>query len=251
MSTDYFFYVCKILMSVLYAIAAVVLAHDTLFASKKKEAQSFRSRLFALSIGAIGVFYVTYLVIRHLFPHFFEKAKYMDIIIVLCFAVLPILLSLLFMALYNRSSLQKKQNDLPVYAPKALELGEASHLFNDGEEDTVYGTLYEKLLSYFDSEKPYLQPGINVRDIAIHLFSNKTYLSRLLNDKLNQNFNQFVNSYRVKEAQRLVAEQGPVALSKLCKMVGFTSMATFTVAFKLNTGMTPGEWCKNYKRLTH
>ena len=116
--------------------------------------------------------------------------------------------------------------------------------------DLVSDELYQRLVSHFEAEKPYLIAGVNVADIAAQLFTNKTYLSRLLNDKLNQNFNQFMNAYRVKEAKRIVVEEGPITLSELCKKVGFTSMATFTVAFKLNTGMTPGEWCKKQKHLS-
>ena len=129
-------------------------------------------------------------------------------------------------------------------------LSEAPHLFNMVADTSSLGDLYDKLTDYFVSEKPYLKSGINVSDIAIRLSSNKTYLSRLLNGKLNLNFNQFVNSYRIKEAQRLVVEEGPIALKALCKKVGFASMATFTVAFKLNTGMTPGEWCKKQRGLS-
>ena len=128
-------------------------------------------------------------------------------------------------------------------------LYETSPIYQVVVDDSSYVDLYEKLLYYFNTEKPYLQSGINVADVANHLSSNKTYLSRLLNEKLSQNFNQFVNAFRVKEAQRLVTEEGPVGLKELCKRAGFTSMASFTVAFKLNTGMTPGEWCKKQKRL--
>ncbi|MDR2585127.1 MAG: helix-turn-helix domain-containing protein [Prevotellaceae bacterium] len=130
-------------------------------------------------------------------------------------------------------------------------LNDPYYIFNQEDDDSMYGSLYERLVSFFEREKPYLQPGINVADVATRVFSNKTYLSRLLNDKLNQNFNQFVNSFRIREAQQVVTEYGAMPLSKLCKKVGFTSMATFTVAFKINTGMTPGEWCKNQTRNPH
>ena len=129
-------------------------------------------------------------------------------------------------------------------------LSEATHLFNNVVDTSMLGDLYDKLINYFTAEKPYLKSGINVSDIAIHLSSNKTYLSRLLNGKLNLNFNQFVNSYRIKEAQRIVVDEGPITLETLCRRVGFVSMATFTVAFKLNTGMTPGEWCKKQRGLS-
>ncbi|MCL1974039.1 MAG: AraC family transcriptional regulator [Bacteroidetes bacterium] len=110
--------------------------------------------------------------------------------------------------------------------------------------------LYQRILSYFETDRPYLKAGVNVADIAAVLCTNKTYVSRLLNDKLNQNFPQFINAYRIKEAQRLVVEEGVMPLQTLCKRVGFTSMASFTVAFKVNTGMTPGEWCRKQKQ-TH
>ena len=131
-------------------------------------------------------------------------------------------------------------------------LGEERATYNSSVEvDTQYGDTYERLESFFNSEKPYLISGINIADVAFRLGTNKAFLSRFINERLNLNFNQFVNSYRVKEAQHKIEEQGMIALEKLCKMVGFTSMATFTVAFKLNTGMTPGEWCKKYKRRAH
>jgi AraC-like DNA-binding protein len=122
-------------------------------------------------------------------------------------------------------------------------------MYNYVMDDSLFGDLYEKLLLYFKTEKPFLKSGVKVADVASRLSSNKTYVSRLLNDKLNLNFTQFVNAYRIKEAQRLVAEEGRIALPELCKRVGFTSMASFTVAFRLNTGMTPGEWCKKQKLL--
>ena len=137
----------------------------------------------------------------------------------------------------------------PYLQPHGLLL-DSSPIYHADVDTSMFGNLYERLLDYFKTEKPYLKSGINVGEVAIRLSSNKSYLSRLLNDKLNQNFNQFVNTYRVKEAQRMVSEKGMMSLQELCKKVGFTSMATFTVAFKLNTGMTPGEWCKKQARST-
>jgi len=149
-----------------------------------------------------------------------------------------------------------KDDHLPVSLSDSLSspqepqlLKEEAALYNSALEDA--GDTYEKLVTFFNDQKPYLKAGINVTEVAVSVGTNRAYLSRFINDRLNLNFNQFVNSYRIKEAQRVIAEQGVIALPKLCKMVGFTSMATFTVAFKLNTGMTPGEWCKHYKRSIH
>jgi len=290
------YYVCKILVCILYSTAAAVLAFDAVKTYKRIEKQLIRNIFPAISFGAIGIFYFSYLVGNHFSLQIFAKENVVSMLILFGLSVLPVwalqragqidrhikiyarlfviiwlvAFPLLFLfpgsivCLFLQLIIWTGHGVLFYYIlrkycktvtyPEQRQTGllnDPSHLFNHVEVDPVYSDLYERLVSYFENEKPYLKPGTNVADVATSLFSNKTYLSRLLNEKLNQNFNQFVNGYRVREAQKVVAEQGLIELSKLCKTVGFASMATFTVAFKLNTGMTPGEWCKNYKRLTH
>ena len=131
------------------------------------------------------------------------------------------------------------------------EMGVAGGSFVDDESlDAFYLDLNDRLLRLFEEEKPYLTPRVNVMEVARKIGTNKTYVSALLNKYMNQNFNQFVNAYRVREAQDYVKKHGRIALPSLCRTVGFHSMASFTVAFRLNTGMTPGEWCKQYKMAT-
>ena len=145
----------------------------------------------------------------------------------------------------------------PCPEPEPDCLGEAPQQFisqpvealfeEDVDLDDFYTELNERLLRLFEQEKPYLTPRVNLREVAGRMGTNKTYVSALLNRHLNQNFNQFVNGYRVREAQDYVKHHGRVDLPQLCRLVGFLSMASFTVAFRLNTGMTPGEWCRQYK----
>ena len=123
-------------------------------------------------------------------------------------------------------------------------------LEDDESLNTFYMDLNDRLLRLFEEEKPYLTPRVNVREVAAKIGTNKTYVSVLINRYMKQNFNQFVNAYRVREAQDYVIRHGRIDLPRLCRSVGFHSMASFTVAFKMNTGMTPGEWCRQYKIVT-
>ena len=193
------------------------------------------NRMLALSFGAIGIAAI-------------------PVIILFRVSILWIILQLIVWVGHGCLLYYQKRDHnivpLPLHSESTLLLSEPSPMYHACVDDACYEELYKKLQLYFKKEKPFLKPGINVADVANHLSSNRGYLSRLLNEKLNKNFNQFVNEYRIKEAQRLVAEKGPMALSELCKRVGFTSMASFTVAFKLYTGMTPGEWCRK-QRLLH
>jgi AraC-like DNA-binding protein len=107
--------------------------------------------------------------------------------------------------------------------------------------------LYERLLTYFEKEKPYLRADLKIREVAMYLYSNKTYLSRIINDKHNQNFNQFVNYYRIEETKRLYYSNLKLSIQDLSNMSGFGSMATFSIAFRYYLGYTPADWCKEQK----
>ncbi|MCK9305689.1 MAG: helix-turn-helix domain-containing protein [Bacteroidales bacterium] len=107
--------------------------------------------------------------------------------------------------------------------------------------------LYERLIIYFDQKKPYLNPNLKIREVALYLYTNKTYLSRVINEKKRQNFSQFTNYYRIEEVQRLFRENSNLTIQELSAMSGFGSMATFSIAFRYFMGATPADWCKEQR----
>ncbi len=102
----------------------------------------------------------------------------------------------------------------------------------------------ERLEEYFAKSKPYLNKKISIKDVARKLFTNKTYLSKVINENMGVNFNQLVNSYRMKEVDNLLKEDAHIGMKELCDKSGFGCMATFVVAFRLYKGAPPAEWCK-------
>lgn len=57
--------------------------------------------------------------------------------------------------------------------------------------------LYERLIHYFDTEKPYLNKQLKSADVAAALSCSIFSLSECLSFKLNTNFSDFVAHYRV------------------------------------------------------
>lgn len=111
--------------------------------------------------------------------------------------------------------------------------------------------LKNRLLHYFETEKPYLNSNLKITEVALYLYSNKTYLSRLINDHYNFNFNQFVNGHRIEAAKKLFLQDNQININQLCDQSGFGSMATFTMAFRLYLGKSPAEWCKEQRIKTN
>lgn len=108
-------------------------------------------------------------------------------------------------------------------------------------------SLKDRLLGYFECEKPYLSKTLNMQEVAMRLFTNKSYLSRTINTEMNRNFREFVNYFRVKEAIKIFAANTDLSMAELMERSGFNNNASFTSAFKIHTGCTPGEWCRAIK----
>ena len=108
--------------------------------------------------------------------------------------------------------------------------------------------IIQRLILYFESHKPYLNKDLKLADVSKHIYTNRTYLSRALNQRLSKNFNQFVNYYRVKEACSLFLENPLIKINEMSVKSGFKNLSSFTTAFSLNMRYTPAEWCKEVKR---
>jgi AraC-like DNA-binding protein len=112
--------------------------------------------------------------------------------------------------------------------------------FNEEELETWKA----KILKLMQDEKLYLQPELNLSDIANRLKTNISVLSGVVNNAFGKNFNDFVNEYRVKEFQERIQlpENKNITLLGIAFDCGFNSKATFNRAFKKFTGKAPKEF---------
>lgn len=73
--------------------------------------------------------------------------------------------------------------------------------------------------------------------------TNRTYVSNTVNQMAGCNFYQYLDTYRVKEAARILSDpelSADVSLKELAYDVGYNSQQVFNKAFKKETGVTPG-----------
>ena len=104
----------------------------------------------------------------------------------------------------------------------------------------------QKLRDYFYIQKPYLNPELKITEVAKELNVSVKYLSQVINESLNKNFYDFINSYRIEEAKKQLAiktDSKKTVLEVLYES-GFNSKSAFNSAFKKHTGFTPTEFRK-------
>ncbi|MET4076443.1 helix-turn-helix transcriptional regulator [Hymenobacter sp. UYCo722] len=101
----------------------------------------------------------------------------------------------------------------------------------------------EKLLRLMEQEQPWLEPELTLTELAHRLRTHPALLSKVINAGCGQNFNDFVNTYRVQEARRKLAN-GRFAHYSLVGVAlesGFNSKSTFNRVFKKLLGQAPSE----------
>jgi len=101
--------------------------------------------------------------------------------------------------------------------------------------------LRSKLLKLMTEERPWLEPELTLTELAQRLHTHPAQLSRIINLGCGQNFNDFVNAYRVAEAQRKLADPRYTHYSLLGVALesGFNSKSTFNRVFKKLAGQAP------------
>ena len=171
-----------------------------------------------------------------------ETIRFLVIVIVLIGISLVLILFLFFQKRKTNIKLVKANLDI-VKAEKVgrsgilddIEKVELSKPLDENSE------LLEKLEIYMENEKPYLDSNITLDDICHKLQTNRTYLSKLINEHFHKNFNEYINEFRTKTARQILADTTKyhISIEGVGQMSGFNSRSTFFTCFKKQTGLSP------------
>ncbi|MBL4704097.1 MAG: AraC family transcriptional regulator [Flavobacteriales bacterium] len=107
--------------------------------------------------------------------------------------------------------------------------------------------LIQSLLLLIEEEHVYRQVDLTIKIVAEKLDSNTSYLSQIINEEFDTNFNGFINQFRVKEATRMMSEKKyrNLTINGVAKETGFKSISSFYQAFKKMYGITPAFFLKS------
>ncbi len=96
-------------------------------------------------------------------------------------------------------------------------------------------------------EKWFQNPSLTLRALAENLTISSNQLSWLLNEQIGQNFNEYINRFRLENFKEnaLNPANNHFTLLALAYESGFNSKSVFNTYFKKTEGMTPKAWLRS------
>jgi AraC-like DNA-binding protein len=111
----------------------------------------------------------------------------------------------------------------------------------------IRSSVLKKLEDLMMIEKPFLDPQFSLPVLARRLGISTHHLSQILNEEIGQNFFDFLASYRIEEAKKILSDEeySYIKIEEIAQMVGYNSKSAFNTAFKKIAGSTPSEFKKS------
>lgn len=137
------------------------------------------------------------------------------------------------------------------YVRASLRLGAIDYITKPIIEDELYAVLarYEKMGRYSEQilsalkiiHKEYHEK-LTLNYLASKIHINSAYLSRKFNEEVGLGFSEYLNEYRLKEAQKMLIDYPDLSISAISERCGFNSQHYFSQMFRKATGLSPRDY---------
>lgn len=100
------------------------------------------------------------------------------------------------------------------------------------------------------SEKPFLDTQLSLKSLAKKIQLHPNQLSYLLNDQIGQNFNEYINHYRLQHflTTALEPQNQHLSVMSMAYDSGFNSKSVFNTYFKKSLHTTPSQYLRKMRK---
>ncbi|WHY67648.1 MULTISPECIES: response regulator transcription factor [Bacillaceae] len=137
------------------------------------------------------------------------------------------------------------------YAQLSIRIGVVDYITKPVIEEELLNVLrrYERLGRYTDQIVNALQiihqeysEKLTLNYLASKIHINPAYLSRKFHEEVGMGFSEYLNEYRLKEAQKMLINHPDLSISTISERCGFNSQHYFSQIFRKITGQSPSDY---------
>ena len=184
--------------------------------------------------------------IRTFFSNFPVNANYQIFVFTLLYSIIAKILKLCYEMNVETDSIEEEISKI-INNPSALHNIEAISTWLEKlcmkvcdnlqtSVSTYHKSICEAAMSYI--EKNYMNPELNLNQIAEHVQITPTYLSSLFKKYKEQNISSVITTLRINKACQLLKTTS-LSLKEISNAIGYSNQFYFSSCFKKITGITP------------
>lgn len=102
--------------------------------------------------------------------------------------------------------------------------------------------LLQNLMEVMEKDHLYRDVNLTIEILAEKMGTNRTYLSRAINENYQMPFRHWLNSYRIERSIQYMLQHPAANQEEIAKQSGFLSASSFNHKFKSVTGSSPRLW---------
>lgn len=189
-----------------------------------------------------GVIPLVMLLLLHLIYSAFPDLGYVIALVCVMFFLLE-LCALCFRISEGSAFVLMHEHERVIVESMKISHADAS-LKTDSRTEDMCKEIYERVQTYFETSRPYLDGNLTINDVVKVVYSNKVYISKAICRYTGRNFRQYVNYHRIMFSLEAFRERPDLKVTELAEMSGFNTVVTYTMAFRLFMNETPSEWCR-------
>ena len=144
-------------------------------------------------------------------------------------------------------SIDYSANDIRLILEKgdAIRPVRGNSVFAENRQEMTITNCWNNLERLMNEEKVFLEPDLNLIDLAQRLGTNRTYLSLAVRQFSGKSFSDYVNYARIMYAEELLLKgESPKNVEYSC---GYISSSTFYRQFQKIAGASPSVWLKEQR----
>lgn len=132
----------------------------------------------------------------------------------------------------------------PLTVPETNDKTDAVKYEKSKLDDSIIEAYCRELTAHMEKVKPYKNSSLTVNDLADPLSLTYHTLSQVINSGFGMNFYTYINSYRIEEVKRMLADpkMRDENILTIAYEAGFKNKSNFNTIFKQKTGLTPSEY---------
>lgn len=102
--------------------------------------------------------------------------------------------------------------------------------------------LIQDITELMEREGLYKDIDLTIEGLAAKMHTNRTYLSRAVNENYQMSFRQWLNTYRIERSIQYMLTHPTANQEEIAHESGFLSASSFNHKFKSITGTSPRLW---------